>query len=86
MNLDDCWALESGRDPVTKQLVPDPDKFPDGILGLAHQIHDMGFRIGIYSSAGTETCAGYPASLGFESIDATTWASWGIDCTFFCPR
>jgi alpha-galactosidase len=39
----------------------------------------MGLKIGIYSSAGTETCAGYPASIGYESIDAATFAGWGID-------
>ena len=35
-----------------------------------------------YSDAGTETCAGYPGSLGYEAIDAATWASWDIDCEF----
>lgn len=40
----------------------------------------MGFKLGIYSSAGTETCAGYPASIGYESTDAATWAAWGVDC------
>lgn len=33
----------------------------------------------IYSGAGETTCAGYPASLGHEEIDAETWAEWGID-------
>jgi alpha-galactosidase len=36
-------------------------------------------KIGIYSSAGTKTCAGYPASIGYESLDVSTFASWGID-------
>lgn len=31
------------------------------------------------SDAGTATCAGFPGSLGFESIDAATWSEWGID-------
>lgn len=31
------------------------------------------------SDAGTNTCAGYPASLGRELIDAQTFAGWGID-------
>ena len=39
----------------------------------------MGLKIGIYSSAGTKTCAGYEASIGYESIDAATWAEWEID-------
>lgn len=39
----------------------------------------MGLYWGMYSSAGTETCAGYPGSLGYETIDADTFASWGVD-------
>ena len=33
-----------------------------------------------FSDAGTETCAGYPGSLGHEEIDAATFTGWGIDC------
>ncbi|KAI1429586.1 glycoside hydrolase family 27 protein [Xylaria sp. FL1777] len=79
VNLDDCWSVKTGRDKETQQLVPDPTRFPNGISGLADKIHELGFKIGIYSSAGTQTCAGYPASIGYETIDATTWAAWGID-------
>lgn len=79
VNLDDCWSVKDSRDSNTQELVPDPDRFPNGVSGLADQIHDMGFKIGIYSSAGTQTCAGYPASIGYESIDAASWAAWGID-------
>jgi alpha-galactosidase len=32
------------------------------------------------SSLGTLTCGGFAGSLGFEDIDAATWAEWGIDC------
>ena len=79
VNIDDCWSVKSGRDNVTHQIIPDPVKFPNGIEGLADRIHGMGLKIGIYSSAGTETCAGYPASIGYESIDAATFAGWGVD-------
>ncbi|KAI1310163.1 glycoside hydrolase family 27 protein [Xylaria venustula] len=79
VNIDDCWSVKDGRDNVTQQLVPDPSRFPNGISGVADKIHELGFKIGIYSSAGTETCAGYPASIGYESIDASSWAAWGID-------
>lgn len=34
------------------------------------------------SDAGTQTCSGYPGSLGNEAIDAATFAGWGIDCMF----
>jgi alpha-galactosidase len=78
VNIDDCWSWGE-RDPKTKRLRHDPFRFPEGINATAKKIHDLGLKIGIYSSAGTNTCAGYPASLGFEDIDAQTWADWGID-------
>lgn len=39
----------------------------------------MGLKIGIYSSAGTMTCAKQFGSLGYEEIDAQTYKEWGID-------
>jgi len=36
-------------------------------------------KFGLYSDAGTETCAGRPGSLGYEEIDAQTYAKWGVD-------
>lgn len=74
----DCWAKKS-RD-VNGKLVPDSTKFPNGLASVASKIHALGLKIGIYSDAGTNTCAGYPGSLGYEATDAATWSSWGIDC------
>ncbi|TDL16123.1 glycoside hydrolase [Rickenella mellea] len=79
VNIDDCWSAKSGRDPNTKRIVPDSAKFPNGIDQVASKIHDLGLKIGIYSDAGTKTCAGYPGSLGNEFTDASTFADWGID-------
>ncbi|KAL9616886.1 MAG: hypothetical protein Q9160_008275 [Pyrenula sp. 1 TL-2023] len=78
VNIDDCWSIRDGRD-ANNHIIPDTARFPDGIKGLADQIHAMNLKIGIYSTAGTYTCAGYPASLGFEDIDAADFAAWGID-------
>jgi alpha-galactosidase len=78
-SVDDCWTVKAGRDSSTNQLIPDPTAFPSGIKGIAKNIHDLGLKIGIYSDDGTTTCAGYPASLGYESLDAATFAAWGID-------
>jgi len=78
VNIDDCWALLN-RDPITTEQVPDPSKFPRGIKALADDIHSLGLKLGIYSDAGTLTCAGYPGSLDYEAVDAATWQSWGID-------
>ncbi|GGS91424.1 glycoside hydrolase family 27 protein [Streptomyces cinerochromogenes] len=77
VNIDDCWMTHS-RDSAGR-LVPDPVKFPDGIKGTADYVHSLGLKLGIYEDAGTATCAGYPGSLGHETTDAQTFASWGVD-------
>ncbi|KAJ9139177.1 Alpha-galactosidase [Pleurostoma richardsiae] len=78
VNIDDCWSVKTGRS-ATGHILPNTTRFPDGIDGLASKVHAMNLSIGIYSTAGTRTCAGYPASLGYEDIDAADFAAWGID-------
>ena len=75
--IDDCWALKS-RDANGK-LVADPVKFPHGMKALSDAIHKKGLKFGMYSCAGTLTCAGYPASYDREFLDAATFAEWGVD-------
>jgi alpha-galactosidase len=76
--IDDCWTVKGGRDSHG-DLIPDPEKFPNGMKALADYVHGKGFKIGIYSDAADRTCAGYPGSFGFEDQDAQLWASWGFD-------
>lgn len=75
--IDDCWALKC-RDEGGN-LVPDPAKFPHGIKYIADYVHRKGLKLGIYSCAGTLTCAGYPSSYDHEYQDAKLFASWEID-------
>jgi alpha-galactosidase len=77
VNIDDCWLTHS-RD-AGGNLVPDPVKFPDGIKGVADYVHSKGLKLGIYETAGTLTCAGYPGSLGHEQQDANSFAAWDVD-------
>jgi alpha-galactosidase len=77
VNIDDCW-MASTRD-AQGRLQADPTRFPGGIKALGDYVHARGLKLGIYSSAGTATCAGLPASLNHETVDAQTWASWGVD-------
>jgi alpha-galactosidase len=77
VNIDDCW-MSSSRSS-SGHLVPDPTKFPDGISGVANYVHGLGLKLGIYESAGTATCAGYPGSLNHETTDANDFAAWGVD-------
>src|SRR5947207_9067941 len=53
-------------------------KYPD-MKTLADYVHSKGLKIGIYSSPGPNTCAGYEGSYGHEEQDARTYAAWGID-------
>ncbi len=77
INLDDCWQ-SSFRDENGK-LQGDFVSFPNGIKGLADKVNALGLKLGIYSSNGTLTCEDLPASLGYEAVDADTFAEWGIE-------
>ncbi|HZK63477.1 MAG TPA: glycoside hydrolase family 27 protein [Puia sp.] len=74
--IDDCWQI--GRDS-SGNIMPDPKKFPSGIKALADYVHSKGLKFGIYTCAGTLTCAGRPGSLGHEYQDAISYARWGVD-------
>ncbi len=74
INIDDTW--EQGRD--AKGNITSNKKFPD-MKALADYVHSKGLKIGIYSSPGPKTCAGYEGSFGHEEQDAKTFAAWGID-------
>lgn len=76
--IDDCWSVKDHRDS-NGDLVPDPERFPDGIKPVADYVHSKGLKFGIYSDAAEKTCAGFPGSYGFEQQDAHLWASWGVD-------
>lgn len=75
--IDDCWSLRE-RDEQGR-LVPDPAKFPSGMKALADYIHSKGLKFGMYSCAGTHTCAGYPGSFEHEFQDAKQFAEWEVD-------
>lgn len=74
--IDDLWV--GGRDNRNK-LYPDPVRFPNGMKAVADYVHSQGLKLGIYSDAAEYTCGGVTGSLGFEELDARTFAEWGID-------
>jgi len=74
VNIDDGWQ---GERDAKGALQPNPH-FPD-MKALADYVHAKGLKLGIYSSPGPRTCAGFEGSYGHEEIDAKTWAEWGID-------
>ena len=74
VNIDDTWEGERDADGVLHTNA----KFPD-MKALADYVHSKGLKLGIYSSPGPKTCAGYAGSLDHEDQDARLYASWGVD-------
>jgi alpha-galactosidase len=78
VNLDDCWQSGRGADGVVQ---PNSARFPDGIGALGDYLHARGLKLGI------DTCSGgcprgeltTPGSIGYETQDAQSYASWGVD-------
>ncbi|MFB9110884.1 glycoside hydrolase family 27 protein [Flavobacterium gyeonganense] len=75
--LDDGWMAKE-RD-ANGDLVPDPVKFPNGMKAVIDYVHSKGLKFGLYNCAGTQTCAGYPGTRGYEYQDARFYAKLGID-------
>ncbi|MFH6960443.1 glycoside hydrolase family 27 protein [Flavobacterium aquidurense] len=75
--LDDGWMTRE-RD-ANGDLIPDPVKFPGGMKAVIDYVHSKGLKFGLYNCAGTQTCAGYPGTRGYEYQDARFYAKLGID-------
>jgi len=74
VNIDDAW--EGGRNEDGE--IKTNEKFGD-MASLASYVHEKGIKLGIYSSPGPTTCAGYTASYKHELDDAKSYAKWGVD-------
>ena len=75
VNIDDTW--ESAHRDADGNITTN-NKFPD-MKALSAYVHSKGLKLGIYSSPGPKTCAGYEGSYQHEEQDAKTYAAWGID-------
>jgi alpha-galactosidase len=76
VNIDDCWQVS--RD-AAGNIVADAQHFPHGMKAVGDYIHSLGLKFGVYSDAGSKTCAGRPGGLGHEYQDAIQYAAWGVD-------
>ncbi len=76
VNIDDCWQVS--RD-ASGNIVVDPQRFPHGMKPVGDYIHSLGLKFGVYSDAGSKTCAKRPGGLGHEYQDAIQYAAWGVD-------
>ncbi len=74
VNIDDCWQ---GKRDSQGNIQPN-EHFGD-MKALADYVHSKGLKIGIYSSPGPKTCAGFEGSYQHEAQDAKQYAAWGFD-------
>jgi len=74
VNIDDGW--QGVRDEHGELRAN--GKFPD-MKALADYLHERGLKLGIYTSPGPTSCAGFVGSYGHEEQDARTFAAWGVD-------
>lgn len=56
INIDDGYF--GGRD-AEGNLYTHPERFPNGLKGVVDHIHALGFKAGIYSDAGRNTCGNF---------------------------
>ncbi|KAF2661108.1 carbohydrate-binding module family 35 protein [Lophiostoma macrostomum CBS 122681] len=76
----DCGWQNQSRD-AQQQMQWNATLFPSGGEALGKYLHGLGLRFGLYSGGGYHQCGSYdlPGSLGYEEIDAKTFAAWGGD-------
>jgi len=74
VNIDDGWQGSRSADGTIRPNA----RFPD-MKALTAYVHSKGLKIGIYSSPGPKTCAGFTGSYGHVDQDARTFAEWGFD-------
>jgi alpha-galactosidase len=74
VNLDVCWELARA---AGGERVFDPERLPGGIAGLSQYVHERGFSLGVW--APSEDCRATPGGRGHETVDAESYAAWGID-------
>lgn len=86
INIDDYWEVHrNAKDPTLQgpqrdaagHILPNP-RFPD-MKGLADYVHNLGLKIGLYSSPGPWTCGGCVGSWQHEQLDAQSYAQWNFD-------
>lgn len=74
--MDDLWQGTRKTDGTPQ---PNASRFPNGLKTVADYVHKNGMKFGLYTDAADRTCAGAFGSYGYETIDAKTYAEWGVD-------
>ena len=87
--IDDCWTTceefvgercaKAGARDAEGRIQINRTKFPNGFAPLTKRAHDLGLKIGIYTSVSATTCGGFTGSYQNEAIDAHSFAEYGFD-------
>jgi Alpha galactosidase A/Alpha galactosidase C-terminal beta sandwich domain len=75
--LDAGWW--QGAREASGAISVDPAQWPHGMAWLARTLHAAGFRVGLYTDAGSTGCGGPTGSYGHYQQDVNTFAAWGFD-------
>jgi len=73
LNVDAGWG--GGR---VNGIITPGSNFPN-MTDLGVYVHNKGMKFGLYTARGWNQCGPGAGSLGFEYMDAMTFASWGVD-------
>jgi alpha-galactosidase len=80
VNSDEGWEMKN-RSNITGKIVPSAafGGSDAGIKAMIAKVHGMGLKMGLYGAASGVTCGNMPGNLYHETLDAETYASWGLD-------
>ena len=75
--LDAGWW--QGQRDATGNMVVSSAQWPHGIAWLASTLHANGFKLGVYTDAGSVGCGVKGGAYGHYQQDVNTLAAWGVD-------
>ena len=75
--LDATWW--QGKRDAAGNMVVSATQWPHGIAWLASTLHANGFKLGVYTDAGSTGCGVNGGSFGHYQQDMNTFAKWGVD-------
>lgn len=85
VTIDDAW----GGNRTASGLQPNQNYFPnllnhDPAVGLIAHVHNLGMKMGLYTSIGDVTCVASSSgpisgSAGYETVDGAEFQQWSID-------
>lgn len=62
------------------ELLPNLEKFPNGIKPLADYAHSLGLKFGLHTVPGTHDCGGdLVGGFGHEEVQVQQFVDWGLD-------